>query len=538
MVLHRFRVLKKVVSSSANGPITTSLSSPTTLSDWLQNHRANRPDQIALECGDLRVTFAELSARVKRVAEGLSGIGIRRGAIVGLQLPNGVEFVVCYLAICKLGGVVQMLHLPYRRTELRYLLNDAKASAVICLSRFKDYSPAEIMLSIADDEVSELRVITVGKAVARTHSLDALPPTDNLNPEVTPSPDWPFVLLYTSGTTAEPKGVVHRYNRFLGNATTAASELQVTRSAKVLSLAAFSHLYGLFTLNMALAVGATTVLLPTFTPGSFKQALVESEPTAVFAAPAHFLASTADGLVSADHLACVNLVCLSGSTVPADLAKAVDAMLTDGVVVQLWGMTELQAGTYARPADPPAVRLQTAGRPSPGTRLRVVDEAGQVLAAGEQGVLQVRGASLFAEYLRKPDESARAFSDDGWFDTGDLAILDAQSCLVITGRVKELINRGGVKYNPIEIEEIIGKLPQVQSCAIASVEDEVLGEVACLYVVLASQATLALEDVRQCLQSAEVAKYKWPEQIAVLSAMPLTATNKIARAKLSGFVTS
>lgn len=506
------------------------------LGDWLQAHSVNHPERIALESDSQRVTYRELAVRAARLAAGLRSAGIQRGDVVALQLPNSVEFVVCYLAICTLGCVVQMLHMPYRKNELRYLLKDSGAVAVIGLSQFKDYSPAGLLLELAQTELPSLQVIALGEELAGVHSLHGLHSTEDVELTTGLSPDLPFVLLYTSGTTADPKGVVHHYDRFLGNAAIASQELQVASGSKLLCVAAFSHLYGLFTLNMCLAAGATAVLLPGFTPPSFRQALIRFRPTAIFAAPAHLLACLSQELLSAADLAEVRLVCLSGSQVPADLAETVQGLLSGGTVIQLWGMTELQAGTYGRPSDPAAVRLLTAGRPSPGTELRIVSSQGQVLAAGAEGVLQIRGWSVFTEYLNKPEETARAFSDDGWFDTGDLAVLDTNHCLRITGRVKELINRGGVKYNPVEIEDKIRELLVVESCAIASVDDPVLGEIACLYVVLAEGGTLTLEDVQNSLKAAEVAKYKWPERLARISTMPLTPTNKIARAKLSGLV--
>ena len=506
------------------------------LSDWLQHHSVNRPDQIALESGDQRVSYGELAKQVAQVAAGLRAMDLKRGDVVALQLPNGVSFVVCYLAVCSLGCVVQMLHMPYRKRELRYLLTDADAAAVICLSSFKDESPADTMLEIAQTDLPRLRVVAVGNAPEGAFRLDDLNQEQAGGFLTNPQPDWPFVLLYTSGTTADPKGVVHYYDRFLGNAAIAAKELEITASTKVLCVAAFSHLYGLFTLNMCLFKGATAVLLPGFTPPAFKQALIEFKPSAVFAAPAHFMACLTQRLLTANELSSVSLVCLSGSKVPEELARTVEDLLSSGAVIQLWGMTELQAGTYGRPADAAAVRLLTAGRPSPGTELRIVDSRGMLLPEGKEGTLQIRGASVFAEYLNKPEETARAFSDDGWFDTGDLAVLDAGGCLRLTGRVKELINRGGVKYNPVEIEDIISELAVVQSCAVASVEDPVLGEIACLYVVLTEHASLSLEEIQTCLEAAEVAKYKWPERLVRLSQMPLTPTNKIARARLSEVV--
>ena len=167
---------------------------------------------------------------------------------------------------------------------------------------------------------------------------------------------------------------------------------------------------------------------------------------------------------------------LSGSTVPATLSAAFEELLPNGRVVQAWGMTELQFGACSRPSDSRAVRFETIGRATPGTELRVADSEDRVLPRGEIGELQVRGCSLFSGYLRNPDASRAAFSADGWFRTGDLASMDDDGNVLLRGRTKELINRGGVKFNPIDMEIAIAGHPAVAQVAIAPVPDDVLGE--------------------------------------------------------------
>lgn len=504
-----------------------------TVSSWLRNHREQRADCNAIEFDDGQITYAQLSKKVGRLATGLRELGIRQRDIVAIQLPNCPEFIISYLAICSLGAVVQTLHMPYQRKELEYLLQDSNAKAVICLSSFKDYNPASIFHDVNAAKKLGLQIVTLGSSISDTHDYSDLEERDEIHRSEPQQADLPFVLLYTSGTTADPKGVIHKYDSFLGNAIVAAQELGVSESDRILSLAAFSHLYGLFTLNMTLAVGGTVILLPAFSPPAFKDVLTSLAPTCVFAAPAHFIASTKDSFVGSDELSTVRVVCFSGATVPVKLATEVDAMLPNGKVIQLWGMTELQAGTYGRPSDAQSARLESAGRTAPGTRMRVVDTDQVEVPADNEGELQVRGPSVFSEYLNKAEESKSAFSDDGWFLTGDLATISENGCLKITGRIKELINRGGVKYNPIEVESVLAGMKQIELCAVAPLEDEVLGETACLFVILKDDHNLALEQVTNYLESAGIAKYKWPERIKVVTEMPMTPTGKVVRGNLS-----
>ncbi|MCP4315565.1 MAG: AMP-binding protein [Hyphomicrobiales bacterium] len=203
-----------------------------------------------------------------------------------------------------------------------------------------------------------------------------------------------------------------------------------------------------------------------------------------------------------------------------------------GAVIQLWGMSELQAGAFGRPDDPKEARFRTAGRASEATELRTVDGDGNLLPAGKEGELQVRGASVFAGYLNNAVETDAAFAGDGWFRTGDLAILDAAGFLTLTGRVKEVINRGGVKYNPLDIEAILTGLDAIEACAIVPYPDADLGERACLCVQLHNGNSLTLEQVTDLLHDQGIAKFKWPERLEIVDAMPLTPTRKIMRGRL------
>jgi non-ribosomal peptide synthetase component E (peptide arylation enzyme) len=208
--------------------------------------------------------------------------------------------------------------------------------------------------------------------------------------------------------------------------------------------------------------------------------------------------------------------------------------MSDGKVIQLWGMSELQAGTYGRPNDDARIRLETAGRPSPGTALRILAEDAQgrwqAAPAGTEGRLQVRGPSLFGGYLDNPQATAAAFVD-GWFDTGDTGYLTADGALVLTGRTKEIINRGGVKFNPIDVEAVIDQLPGVVRCAVVPMPDPVLGERACVFVQTAGPP-ITLARITAELQQAGIARFKWPERLELVAQMPLTPTQKIMRARL------
>jgi non-ribosomal peptide synthetase component E (peptide arylation enzyme) len=231
-------------------------------------------------------------------------------------------------------------------------------------------------------------------------------------------------------------------------------------------------------------------------------------------------------------LSSIRFAVLSGTTVPVTLSQAFEAMLPNGKVQQAWGMTELQFGACSRITDSAEVRFGTIGRATPGTQLRVTDSEGRVLPAGETGELQVRGCSLFSGYVGNEAANATAFTQDGWFRTGDLASMDAAGNVKLNGRIKELINRGGVKFNPSDLEAAIATHPAVAQVAIAPVPDSILGERAACFVVLNRDATIDFEALKSFLAEKKFAKFTWPEQLEIVAEMPMTPTRKVIKAEL------
>ena len=504
-----------------------------TLRDCVGRRARDAGLQTAMIGAGAPLSYADLHTRALSLAAGFRGLGLGPGDIVAAQLPNGVEFITCYLAAGYIGATLQTIHMPYRGAEVETLLAHSRAAAAVCLAQGKDASPAEIILS-RQPKLPHLRhAIAVGPQMAGTLSFAALAataPDEAALPAVSATDR--FVLLYTSGTTAAPKGVPVDYARFLFNAAQSAAELAIDGASILLSAAPYTHLYGLFSVNLALTTGAATAIMPPFTPAALGAALDACRPTGLFVAPAHMSACLNEGLLTRERLASLRFVLISGSICPPALAHAVQDLMPDGKVLQLWGMSEMQAGTFTRPGDPLGVRSRTAGRASPGTELRIADDT-IALPANTEGELQARGRSVFAGYLDNAEATAAAFTSDGWFRTGDLARLDAQGNLEITGRLKDVINRGGVKFNAADVETIIGAHDAVAQCAIVPMPDPVLGERACCFLVLKPGAkAITLDDLRAFLAARDVAKLKWPERVEIIADMPMTPTRKVKKTEL------
>jgi cyclohexanecarboxylate-CoA ligase/acyl-CoA synthetase len=308
----------------------------------------------------------------------------------------------------------------------------------------------------------------------------------------------------------------------LANARLGAPEHGLDSRDRVLSAAPFSHLYGLYSLHCAWAVGACTVLMPVFSPPELASVVENLQPTALWTAPAHMAACRAAGLLDKHDWSSLKLAIVSGSSAPPELMRFLKEKLAGCAVTQLWGMTELQAGLYTRPGDPPEVSAASTGRPSPGTEVRLSPE----------GEIQVRGVPVFAGYLDNEQANREAFTADGWFRSGDLGAADAAGNVAITGRTKDVINRGGVKFNPAEVEMLLDSHPKILQSAIVPMPDPVLGEKACAFITLKNPQEISLQEVVDYLLAKNIAKNKLPEKLVVVAEMPLTPTRKVIKGKL------
>ena len=469
-----------------------------TLTKWLSRHVRERPEApaVAFQAGVLG--WRELEHRVVATAAGLRRRGVGAGDVVAVQLPNIPEFLVSYLAITRLGAVMCPLHMPYRGAEIRALMRHSRSRLAICMP------PAKEMFE--------------GRAIG----FDEIDRSDSFETGVCPGAKDPFLLLYTSGTTAAPKGVLHPYRSILVNGRLGAAEHGLSPASRVLCAAPLSHLYGLYSLHCAWAVGACTVLLPAFKPDDLAAVVQDQKPSALWTAPAHVAACRGAGVFDRYDWSSLELAIVSGSMAPPALIHYFSEKLPRCAVTQLWGMTELQAGLYTRPGDPFEMSATTAGRPSPGTQVRL----------SEDGELQVRGPPLFSGYLDNAAENEQAFTADGWFRTGDLAEQRGEY-FAITGRSKDLINRGGVKFNPAEVEMLLDAHPKILQSALVPMADPVLGEKACAFVTLRNPADpVELAELVQYLLGRNIAKNKLPERLVVLPEMPLTPTRKVIKGRL------
>lgn len=510
-----------------------------TLTTLLEYWAQEKPEKPAIISEDRVIKYSDLLTEVESLAGGLWKLGIGPGDVVAIQLPNSPEYLICILSIARIGAVISTLYISHRKKEMQTLLGHSDARALICLDEFADFQPAAVGLSLVDELTNLCHVISIDGRTDGVVPLTELFTGKGVLPEendIRPAAADPFLLLYTSGTTDSPKGVPHSYQTVLGNARLSAPQHGITGDDILLSAAPYGHLFALYSFHLCFCVGATNLLLPIFSPPALAEIINKHKPTVLFAAPAHVAACIDGNLFERISLESLRLAILSGSAVSSKLVFAFDAVLSSGRVTQLWGMTETQAGLYTLPTDGLEIVASSSGRPSPGTAIRIVNDGGRILGHEEEGALEVSGPLMFPQYLNNWSENRSAFTNDGWFRTGDIAKKDNAGNVTITGRIKDVINRGGVKYNPRDVEELLLGHPSIIQAAIVAIPDSILGERACCFLVTIRGEKIKLKEVCEFLGSHNISKIKWPEKLRIIDEMPMTPTRKIIKKRLLAYL--
>ena len=514
-----------------------------TINDDLDACVAAHPDKLALTAVQVdtgtvtRFTYAELARMADRIAVGLTRLGVGRNDIVACQLPNWWQFTLTYLACSRIGAVVNPLMHIFRERELSFMLRHGEAKLVIAPKTFRGFD-FEAMVTGLQPSLPDLQhVVVVGGTGA--NSFEALlsgpewekaSDAQDILTRHRPGPDDVTQLIYTSGTTGEPKGVMHSANTVMANIIPYAQRLVLGADDVVLMASPMAHQTGfMYGLMMPIMLQASVVLQDIWEP---KQAiaLVQSEGATFTMASTPFLtdlartvAETGQGVPTLKTFLC------AGAPIPGPLVEQARAAL-GAKVVSAWGMTENGAVTLTRLDDADERSFSTDGLPLPGVEVRVVDIDHHDLPAGEAGKLLLRSCSNFGGYLHRPHLNGT--DADDWFDTGDLARIDAQGYLRITGRSKDVIIRGGENIPVVEIESLLYRHPAVAMAAIVAYPDERLGERACAVVVPKPGLGIDLPAIQAFLKEQKVAIQYIPERLIVRDALPSTPSGKIQKFKL------
>ncbi len=514
-----------------------------TINDDLDACVAACPDKTALtavqaESGTVtRFTYRELSHMADRVAIGLTQLGVGKNDIVACQLPNWWQFTITYLACSRLGAVMNPLMHIFRERELSFMLKHGEAKVLIIPQTFRGFDFEKMVQEIKPTLPDLKHVVVVNGSGA--NSFDALlsgpewEKQSNAQALLTQhrhGPDDVTQLIYTSGTTGEPKGVMHTANTVMANIIPYAARLHLDANDVVLMASPMAHQTGfMYGLMMPIMLKSSAVLLDVWEPLRAID-LIRNEGATFTMASTPFLTDLAKNVEeSGKKVPTLRTFLCAGAPIPGPLVEQARSVLGTKIV-SAWGMTENGAVTLIELNDPDERAFTTDGVPLPGVELKVVNDDGVALPAGEAGKLYVRSCSNFGGYLKRAHLNGT--DAEGWFDTGDLARLDAQGYVRITGRSKDVIIRGGENIPVVEIESLLYRHPAIAMAAIVAYPDERLGERACAVVVLKPGQSLDLPSLVDYLKSQKVALQYIPEKLEIRDVMPSTPSGKIQKFKL------
>ncbi|MBN1527762.1 MAG: acyl--CoA ligase [Thermoleophilaceae bacterium] len=491
------------------------------LTDLLYENASARADEVAIVYRDERVTHADLLERTERLAAGLAAQGVGRGDAVALLLPNDPSFVASYFAISGLGAVVVPVNPAFKQDELDFYFRQCEVRAVI-----SDERTAGVCERIVSGWERPAQVITTSSAHGQALTLDALMEAEpqKLEPR---SPDEPLVYQFSSGSTGRPKRVARTHAQCTGEASYYAT-MGLGPEDKIFCAIPLFHTYGMGCCMFAAAgTGATLVVLEDPNPFLLRRQraieLLEQEQATIFPGVPFNFRLMAEAPASAD-LSSIRLAFSAGTALPRPFF---DAFLDKfGVPVrQLYGCTEAGTLTANMDADPVA-SFESVGRPVDGVEVRIEDDDGEPVPTGSIGEVAVRSPGLTDGYVDMPELNSQVFRE-GFFITGDLGQIDAEGRLTITGRKKLLIEVGGYKVDPIEVEDVVGAHPKVGEAVVVGVPGKVAGEEVVKAVVVPSDAVDERELITFCQE--RLANFKVPQVVEFREEIPKSPLGKILR---------
>jgi len=489
--------------------------------------RPREPAIVALGPGGVGVwSWERLWDESGRIATLLLELGVRAGEPVAYQLPNRAEFVAISLAALRVGAVCCPLMPIFRERELAFALSRSRARVVFVLDHFRERRPGAEVASLAPQLEHLAHVIRLEALAER---LESLPVDEPVLDSHRPRPEALAQLLFTSGTSGTPKGVLHRQDTLMHAVRLEIEHLGLTGAERIYVPSPLAHQTGfLYGMWLALSLGVMQVLEERWEPRQALEGLREWDASFVQAATPFLLDLVQAVESGAEPPRALRIFVPTGAAVPRALARrAVETLHT--TVCGAFGTTEGCLATLASPADPAEQTWGSDGRALPSIRIRVCDATGRELPPGAEGHFEISSPTMFERYLDDPGATAAAYTRDGWYRTGDLAVIDAAGYLRVTGRVKDVINRGGEKIPVSDIEQLLYQHEAVREAAIVAMPDPRLGERACVFIAPRAGCALDLPALRAFLDERRVAKQYWPERLELLEELPKTASGKIQK---------
>lgn len=508
-----------------------------TIYDCAQAVAGATPQKVAIRDSHTRLTYGELVGLADAVAADLATAGLKAGDRVAAWLSSRAETAVMLLA-CARNGLVfcPSLHRNHTVAEIGELLERMNARALVAETGYGADADAHDIFALAASRPAIARLYRLAPPRTRTGADMATELLGGQTAATVPASglaDDVVYLAFTSGTTGQPKGVMHSNNTLLANARSLAADWAFDAASVVYTLSPLSHNLGFGALVLTLLVGGEIVLHDLPRGRSLAQRLDEVGASFIFGVPAHAM----DLLHELEQAPDIRLPRLKGFRISGAAAPSVvvEKLLAHGIVPQSgFGMTEACSHHYTLPTDAPARIVGTSGKACPGYEVRVfsASDPDVELPAGEVGHIAGRGASLMLGYFDDQTATERSFNRDGWFLTGDLGRVDQDGYLQITGRIKDIIIRGGHNIHPAHIERLTSRYPGVERAAAIPVKDERLGEKVCIVVMPANGNEIDPQKLLSHLHAEGLSKYDMPEYFLQVSSIPLGPSGKILKRAL------
>jgi 3-phosphoshikimate 1-carboxyvinyltransferase len=505
-------------------------------------HARERPHERAVvevdgEGIDHELSWSELEDQSERWARALLDLGVAPGEPVAFQLPNRVEFVSIALGAMRIGAVCEPLMPIFREHELEFMLDRSGARVLVVPDEHRGHDHTNMALDMRDrlEKLKHVVVLSGGDTWVAGNGEDAAPdPLAQRNP----SAEMTAQLLFTSGSTGEPKGVLQNHRSLNLAAQIHVRHFGLTRDDVIYSPSPLAHQTGfLYGMWIALTLGAPLVMQGHWTAELGFDAVRRTGVTFVQAATPFLADIVRIARARGETAGQLRIFVATGAAIPRELAREARDVL-GAEVGGAFGTTESCLGAAFVPGEDPERAWGTDGRALQGLTLRIVDDQGAELPAGCEGNFEVLTPTLFEGYLDRPDLTAEAITADGYYRTGDLATIDADGYLRITGRVKDVINRGGEKVPVVEVEALLYGHPAVEEVAIVAMPDPRLGERACAFIVLKPGGELDFESMQRHLQESRISKPYWPERLEIVDSLPRTPSGKIQKFVLRDRVSS
>lgn len=528
-----------------------------TFGELLEKYAIEAPDREFMVYPDrnLRFTYAEFNERVDQLAKGLLYIGVRKEDKVGIWATNVPDWLTFMFATAKIGAILVTINTNYKSAELEYLLQNADIHTLCLIDGFRDSDYVSMVFDLIPELKTSQRgalksekfpvlqnVVFIGpqkhRGMYNTSELILLGShIDDFELEqIKETIDCHDVvnMQYTSGTTGFPKGVMLTHHNILNNGYAAGECMRFTHNERLLVCVPLFHCFGcVLALCAVITHGATMVMVETFDPLMVLASVEKEKCTALYGVPTMFIAELNHPMFNMFDLSSLRTGIMAGALCPIETMNQVMEKMHMKDVIIVYGLTETSPGmTATRTHNSPEVRSTTVGFEFPNVEVKIVNpETGEECPVGEQGEICCRGYNLMKGYYKNPEATAKAIDKDGWLHSGDLAMKTPDGFYRITGRIKDMIIRGGENIYPREIENFIYNMPEVEAVEVVGVPSKKYGEQVGAFIKLKAGKQLTEEDVQEFCRG-KISRYKIPQFIFFVNEFPMTASGKIQKYKL------